>query len=150
MLTAYMLPYYWFMLMKSHWLFHYKNASMYSLWAYIQLQIGFDKASVSLSWTCWAGCVMSLPRTQGVLLGFLETLSLITGRTFVATQSSTDMTNYSIAGHRLFFRQNLPAAIWILQPDSNWILVICSPPLPMTECGWEGNYKRSISQPKLV
>lgn len=26
-----------------------------------------------------------------------------------------------------------PAAIWILQPDSFWILVICSPPLPITE-----------------
>lgn len=25
-----------------------------------------------------------------------------------------------------------PAAIWILQPDSSWILVICSPPLPIT------------------
>lgn len=26
-----------------------------------------------------------------------------------------------------------PEAIWILHPDSSWILVICSPPLPITE-----------------
>lgn len=30
------------------------------------------------------------------------------------------------------FSQNLPEAIWILQPDSSWILEICSPPFPMT------------------
>lgn len=30
-----------------------------------------------------------------------------------------------------------PAAIWILQPDSSWILVICSPPLPITGEGRE-------------
>ena len=35
-----------------------------------------------------------------------------------------------------------PGAIWILQPDSNWILEICSPPFPMTE---EGRRDRSSS-----
>lgn len=28
--------------------------------------------------------------------------------------------------------QNVPEAIWILQLDSSWILVICSPPRPIT------------------
>lgn len=32
-------------------------------------------------------------------------------------------------------RMDSPAAIWILQPDSSWILVICSPPLPITGAG---------------
>lgn len=42
----------------------------------------------------------------------------------------------------------LPGEIWTLQPESCWILLICSPPLPMT--GWRKRRRAEIDGGRLA
>lgn len=55
-------------------------------------------------------------------------------RTWIVWGSKLRASSLSLGTNREGW-QHSPEAIWILQPDSSWILEICSPPFPMTRGG---------------